>query len=128
MGIHFESFDAHMEKLNSYLLDCALESHFEYDTFPMRLTVMPKSTEQLGLVDKNDEKKKPQKITLIFDINRIDVKCEGDFTITEKALNKIKTLGKNAYLTFLQCHFSARLLLGDKVGTVDGIEADLAKV
>ena len=83
---------------------------------------------QMVEVDEDGEESIPPRITLIYDVNRVDIMCEGDVNVSEFTLNKIKGFGKKAYLTFVQSYFEAGCLLGNKVERIEEIERRLASL
>lgn len=132
MGMMFEAYDAQIEKLDNFLSEKGFECHFNYERFPMTLEVtpiqMPTVETASGDGEDDEANNAPARLTLFFDVNRIDIKCEGNISISEKALNKIKNLGKNAYTTFVQCYFSANALLGKRIERIEGLERQLSEL
>ena len=127
--LHFAEFNEYMAKLNGFLKPLRLVGSFDYACFPMLLTITPLGeSDQITLIDatKEDEETMPPRITIIYDVNRIDIKCEGNVNVSEFTLNKIKAFGKKAYLTFVQSYFSASCLLGNKIEMVEEIERRLS--
>lgn len=128
--LHFSEFTEYMLKLNDFLKPLGLIGSFEYERFPMRLEVTPNDADdQINFVeDEENEDATPPRITFIYDVNRIDIKCEGDVNVSEHTLNKIKAFGKKAYLTFVQSYFSANCLLGNKIERVEELERRLSQI
>ena len=129
--LHFSEFNDYMLKLNAFLKPIGLIGSFDYERFPMRLTITRNDEDdQINFVYENeeDEDSIPPRITMIYDVNRIDIKCEGDVNVSELTLNKIKNFGKKAYLAFVQSYFSASCLLGNKIERVEELERRLSEI
>lgn len=108
-----------------------MESTFDYRHFPMCLTVTPLEDLQTTIFDGEAGKittKPAPRLTLIYDVNRIDIKCDGEVAMSEFNLNKIKSLAKKAYLSFVQLYFSANYLLHRPVESIEQLELDLANI
>ena len=127
---HFAEFTTQMLTLNTFLKTIGMESTFDYRHFPMSLTVTPLEDLQTTIFDGKDENSKtaPQRIMIIYDVNRIDIRCDGKIAISEFNLNKIKSLAKKAYLSFVQLYFSANYLLHRPVESIEQLEIDLANI
>ena len=122
---HFEDFTAIRDKLNAILEDKEIAAVFDYQHFPMQMNIVPRKPDQANFFDEEEETEKkekaPSKITLTFNINAVEIVMQGDMTLSETTLNKIKAMGKKLHYTFLQEYVALLMKNGHEVKTIEDL-------